>query len=370
MKKIGNYLKKDAVLTISLILAFLSCWIIHPDPEYIEYIDFDTLILLFCLMMVTEGMKEEKFFQFLGGKILDCVQSARGITLTLIFLSFFSSMFVTNDVALITFVPLGILILQSSGLEKNLCFTVVLMTIGANLGSMLTPIGNPQNLYLYSISGLGIPAFLKVMLPYTLASAVLLIFFTILKFRTGRDRIHVKILPEKCEKRNLLYLFLFALCLLSVAGVIPKTGLFLILTFLLLIMNRGLFYKADYSLLLTFVGFFVFVGNINRIDVLNTFLEGMLSKNEILVSVGVSQIISNVPAAVLLSHYTSEVKNLLIGTNLGGLGTLIASMASLISYKQVVQAYPEMKKKYFMLFTSFNLLFLAGLLLFTFFWNR
>lgn len=365
MKKIGFYLKKDVVLTISLLLAFMSCWVIHPDKEYIGYIDFDTLILLFCLMMATEGMKEEKFFQFLGGKILDCVKTARGIVLTLIFLCFFSSMFVTNDVALITFVPLGILILRSAEMEKHLCFTIVMMTIAANLGSMLTPVGNPQNLYLYSISEFNMGSFLWFMLPYSIAAAVLLIFLTVFQFWKKRERIHVKLLQEKTGKKNILYLFLFLLCILSVAGVIPKGSLLLITVLLLLFLNRGLFAKADYSLLLTFLGFFIFVGNVNRIQTLNHFIGGILSGNEILVSVGASQMISNVPAAVLLSNYTSNVKALLVGTNLGGLGTLIASMASLISYKQLAEAYPGEKKGYLVLFTEFNFIFLAVLLLFS-----
>lgn len=361
-QKIIVFLKKDTVLTAAMILAAVSCFRIPPDGEYLGYIDFDTLILLLCLMLIMEGLKELKFFRYVGRKVLERVRTARGIILTLVFLCFISSMLITNDVALITFVPFGLLILEMTGLTNGVCFTITLMTIAANLGSMLTPVGNPQNLYLFSISGMELEEFMLLMLPYTLLAAVLLFICVCVGGKRGEITFTLEDMQFPVSRQFYTYLILFVLCLLSVAGIIPKPVLLPLVAAGIFLIDKRLFRRADYTLLLTFVCFFVFVGNMNRMESLRVFISGIIENRERLVAVGLSQIISNVPAAVLLSGYTENIKELLVGTNLGGLGTLIASMASLISYKQVAGMFPEQKKKYLIVFTVWNIVFLAVLL--------
>ena len=362
-KKIADFLKKDIVLLISFCLALLSCLITPPGPAYLGYIDFHTLILLFCLMLIVEGLREADFFLYIGGAILNRTSSKRGLSLTLVFLCFLSSMFITNDVALITFVPFGILILEMAQMESRICYLIVLMTIGANLGSMFTPIGNPQNLYLYSLSGLSLPAFLRLMLPFTALAAVLLALFSFFGTERGSIRIQIGRTAFPGKEKLLFYGILFLFCLCSVSGFLPDPALLVLVGAPLLFRNRTLFTRIDYSLLLTFVFFFIFVGNIDHFESLRTWIRSILEGHERLVSILASQVISNVPAAMLLSSYTSRFQELIIGTNLGGLGTLIASMASLISYRQISSRYPKKKTHCIGIFTVCNLLFLLILYL-------
>lgn len=361
--KIKVCFKRDAILTCSFLLALLSCIAIPPDREYINYIDFNTIIMLFCLMLIMEGLKEQNFFQQIGKVILGKVKTEKGIIVTLVFLCFFSSMLITNDVALITFIPFGLLILEMTNMSSTLCVTITLMTIAANLGSMLTPIGNPQNLYLFSISEYSLQKFLLLTLPYAVISAILLIILILVRYKKDRIKVQIQKQQEKVSKEVYSYLLLFFLCLLSVAGVLPRIILLGIVSCCILIKDKRLFLKVDYSLLLTFLCFFLFIGNMNRIERLHEWIIRMIGTHERIISIGISQIISNVPAALLLSSYTDNIKELIIGTNIGGLGTLIASMASLISYKQVVVNYPQLKKRYLVIFTYWNLIFLVVLYL-------
>lgn len=361
MKKLLLFFKNDVVLTAALILAIISCFIVPPNTGYLDYIDFNTLIMLFCLMLIVEGMGSLDFFRYVGNWLLQKTGTGRGVALTLVFLCFFGSMFITNDVSLITFVPFGIMILEMTGLLSRASYTVVLMTIAANLGSMFTPIGNPQNLYLFSLSGMNVGQFLLLMLPYTVAAALLLLICILAGYKGTKLRVresHVKI---KNTKRLCFYGFLFVCALLTVAGVIPHEALLALVVMSILLTNRILFSRVDYSLLLTFIFFFIFTGNINHMEALRQTIAQLLAGREAQVSIVCSQVISNVPAAMLLSGYTENVPGLIVGTNIGGLGTLIASMASLISYKQIAGRFPEAKKKYIGIFTLFNVIFLAVL---------
>ncbi len=363
MKAIGKYFKSDIVLTVSFLLAAVSCFLVPPNEKYLGYIDFHTLILLFCLMAIIAGLKELNCFQYIGNLMLGRVATRRGVVFTLIFLCFVSSMLITNDVALITFVPFGIMMLEMAGLTSKLCLTVTLMTIAANLGSMFTPIGNPQNLYLYSLSDMGIGRFFLLMLPYTVLAAAVLVIAVMARFEPAQMKIEVKRKPLAKRGEIAFYLVLFFLCILTVAGMIPHPVLLVIVAVGILAKNRGLFRRVDYSLLLTFLFFFIFVGNMKQMEQLTGLIQSLVEKHGRIISVGVSQIISNVPAAMLLSGYSHNIADLIIGTNLGGLGTLIASMASLISYRQVCGSYPALKKRYLLIFTKWNLLFLAVLCL-------
>ena len=362
LAKIKNYLRNDVVLSVSLLLALLSCLIEPPSLKYLRYIDFNTLIMLFCLMLIIEGLREQNFLQFIGSRILIKVKTRRGIVFTLIFLCFISSMFITNDVSLITFVPFGIMILEMINLTDKLCGTVTLMTIAANLGSMFTPIGNPQNLYLFSLSGMGVPEFLELMWLYTGLAAFMLTIVVLVFYPEEHLQLDIKTERLKDKRTVCFYLVLFALCVLTVAHFVPHLVLLAIVAAALLYKNKSLFRQIDYSLLLTFVAFFVFIGNLGRIPAFSGWLQAILAGREVLVAVLASQVTSNVPAALLLSGFTDETAALIIGTNLGGLGTLIASMASLISYRQIARELPEEKGRYFKLFTLSNLIFLVILL--------
>lgn len=370
--KLIEFIRSEIVLCVALLLAVVSSIFTLPGKEIMTYIDFNTLFLLFSLMCVMAGFKEMGIFEICSRFLLDKTKSTGGILSVLIFLPFFFSMIITNDVALITFVPLALITLKLSGLEKLAVVTIVLQTLAANLGSMLLPMGNPQNLYLYNLAGISLGQFILVMLPYTCASFLLLALCVLVIHGKNRNAAQSgmsnQIINEdtKSGKKSTLSVITTILCfvlsMLSVFKVLQPTVLFMIVFALYLIFNRKILSKVDYSLLATFVGFFVFVGNIKSVPQVSTFLHDILLDHEVPVAVAASQVISNVPAALLLSGFTQKYELLIAGTNLGGLGTLIASMASLISYKQISAAYPERRGKYFAVFTVFNIAFLAVLM--------
>ncbi len=362
MRRMIAFIKKDTVLLISWILAILSAFIVHPNKEYLSYIDFRTLGILFCLMCVMEGLRSLGVFDFVAHKLLKQVKTTSQLALVLILLCFFSSMLITNDVALITFVPLTLIVLERLPEQKEYLMipVVVLQTIAANLGSMLTPIGNPQNLYLYGKAELSLLSFVGLMLPYTIAALVLLLIACRrLKKKESRVEIEEDSINIEGNKMGILgYVVLFILSLLTVARVIPFEILLVIVLIALLIFHRVVLKHVDYALLGTFVGFFIFIGNMGKIPSFQNFLSNIIGGHEIITSIVASQMMSNVPAALLLSGFTANYESLIIGTNLGGLGTLIASMASLISYKAIVGAGSEYKRRYFRKFTLANIVFL------------
>ena len=349
-------------MTAAWALALVSMLLVPPDGGYLDYIDLNTLLLLFSLMAVMAGLQRLGLFHCLGESLLSRTATARQLEGALIFLPFFTSMAVTNDVALITFVPFALEVLKLAGREDRLVPVVVLQTIAANLGSMTTPIGNPQNLYLYSHYGLGLGTFFRTMLPLTAGAAVLLCCCLLL---TRQERLFIpKPAPRPAPDRTWLTLYgcLFLLCLGAVAKLLPVWSPAALILLLLLIADRPTLRQVDYSLLLTFLGFFVFVGNLGRLSAFSGFFQQILTGREVLCAVLASQVISNVPAALLLSRFTENAAALLVGTNLGGLGTLIASMASLISYKQIARSHPRLLGRYLGWFTLANGAFLLALL--------
>ena len=358
MKLLKQFIQQETVLTAAAVLAVVSAFFVPPDAQYLGYIDLRTLAILFSLMTVMAGLRRQGFFDGLGRALLSRTHSTFQLTLVLVGLCFFGSMFITNDVSLLTFVPFTFVVLSRLGADvrRSLLVPVVCMqTIAANLGSMLTPIGNPQNLYLYGKSGMSIGGFVLLMLPYTLVSLLLLLAWAALVCRKASAALSV-------DKIILLYLVLFAVCLLSVIRVLPYGIAFAAVLVCVLFADPHTLRAVDYSLLLTFVAFFIFIGNLGRIPAFSGWLQEFLTGREVLVAVLASQVTSNVPAALLLSGFTAETQALILGTNLGGLGTLIASMASLISYRQITRELPQGKKQYFGLFTLSNLIFLAILL--------
>ncbi len=360
------YLKREKVLSIALLLGVVSCFFVLPDAGYRDYIDVRVLALLFCLMLLVKGFQSVGLLDLLTVKMFGKVSAARSMCRTLILLCFFSSMVITNDVALITFVPFAILALKKCGQDKLVIRVVVLQTIAANLGSMLTPIGNPQNLYLFSASAMPIGTFFQTMLPLAALSLALLMAAVFLlpdgEVRMGAERT-ADALPAN---ETGIYGLLFLLNLLVVFRVISWIPALIITVSIVLLMRRwNLLQQVDYALLLTFVGFFVFVGNLGRIPAVSETIARILNGREILVSALFSQFLSNVPAALLLSGFTDNFAGLLVGTNVGGLGTLIASMASLISYKQYAESENATKGKYFITFTLYNVVGLVLLLAFS-----
>mgnify|MGYP005942922895 FL=1 len=340
VRKIVNFAKKETVLFAAVLLAFGSMVCVPPDMQYLSYIDYRVLALLFCLMTVMEGFKSTGFFAAVAGKLLEKVKTFRQLYLVLVFLCFFTSMWITNDVALLTFVPFTVLVLRMTGLEQEMIPVIVLQTIAANLGSMTTPVGNPQNLYLYSISGMGIGAFLQIMGPLTLISAGLIFLICLIHkdFPIRQGMLGKEIVGVRKAGENQVLAVLFFISLLSVFRILSWQLLLLIV--LVSCMGIKAFCKekylpleVDFGLLLTFVAFFIFIGNMGRICAVREVLSQVLNGRELLISFLCSQMISNVPAAILLSGFTQEYRGLLQGVNIGGLGTLIASLASLISYK-------------------------------------
>lgn len=366
MKKIISFMKKETVLTIATLLAVVSAFWVKPDRQYISYIDFRTLGILFGLMVIMQGFQRTGLFDRIGKSLLQKTGKLWQLILVLVMLCFFFSMLITNDVSLLTFVPFSILVLKKCGQEQAMFPTVVLQTVAANLGSMLTPIGNPQNLYLYGLMDCSIPEFMGILLPYTVMTFVLLLL-SLLCIRGKGQEISCRMeegteIKQSRKHRNLIYGLLFLLALLVVARILPYGVLVTAVFLYTVIFDREALKGADYALLVTFVSFFILIGNLGRISLIREALEHFVSGREILTGVLASQVISNVPAAVLLSGFTENYKNLLVGVNLGGLGTLIASMASLISFKLYTKCYKENRGRYLRWFTLVNIIYLFLLL--------
>ncbi len=375
MNKIKNFIKNEIVLCIAIILAFISSVFVGIDSTYIDYIDFSTLAILFCLMTVMAGLSDIGVFDKIARFLIRKFNSFRSIVSVLIFLCFFFGMFITNDVALITFVPLSIIVLKLLGndnFKKWIIPVVIMQTIAANLGSMLLPMGNPQNLYLFSKSKMSLIDFIGTMLPYTVLSFVLILIWIIVSTAKNNFTISISMdSPEKNDNRPVFslvcYLALFLLCLCSVIKLIPYQISFVIVLVAIILFNYRILLKVDYALLFTFVALFIFIGNMQKISFFNNFLLDFVSGKEVFTAIASSQVISNVPSALLLSGFTDKYHALLVGVNLGGLGTLIASMASLISYKYVIKEANELRGKYILKFTIYNIIFLLILVLFDIF---
>ena len=372
--RIIAFIKKETVLSAAAALAAVSAFFVPPDAAYLGYLDLRTLATLFALMTVMAGLRRQGVFDRLGRALLARTRGQLPLVALLVGLCFFGSMVITNDVALLTFVPFTFSVLGGLGAQaqRRLTLPVVCMqTVAANLGSMLTPIGNPQNLYLYGLSGLGPAGFAALMLPYTLAALALLAVWVLWLCRRPLQTPPPAAAPAAARgnvRIEAMYAALFCVCLLAVARVLPYPAAFAAVLLAALLADRPALRLVDYSLLLTFAAFFVFIGNLGRVPAFSAWLQAFLHGREVPVAVLASQVLSNVPAALLLSGFTQNVPALIVGTNLGGLGTLIASMASLISYRQIAREAPQRKGAYFGLFTAANAVFLALMLAFWAVW--
>ena len=358
MSAIRTFVKREPVLILAALAALVSCFFMPPDAAYVGYIDFRTLALLYCLMTVVVGLRQAGLFSHLAHVLCRRASSTRVMGILLVLLCFFSAMVITNDVALLTFVPFAVVVLGMADREKDLIHIVVLQTVAANLGSMLTPVGNPQNLFLYSYYNLSIGDFLRATFPIWALSLALVAAGCLL---LSGEPIHAFLGEEPgIHRRELwLHLALFAVCLLVVVRLIPWYAMLAVVAAALLFFDRKLLLKADFMLLLTFVAFFIFAGNLSRMESVASLLRRLLDGREYLTALLASQVISNVPAAVLLAGFTHKARELLLGVNVGGLGTPIASLASLISLKLYAHSEHARAGRYLLEFTVVNVVLLV-----------
>ena len=359
---IRAFFKKEAVLCIAAICALATMLLVPPDAAYIAYIDLRVLCLLLCLMAVVAGFQSCGAFQWLTVQMLNRGKGGRGLSVVLVMLPFFSSMLVTNDVALLTFVPFTLLLLEHVECRGAIVPMLVLQTIAANLGSMATPVGNPQNLYLYADYQLSGSAFFGAVLPLTVLSLVCLVLaaLPVLPKELPVPELGKEVLES--PKRLIVYGVLFLLCLLTVFRVLPYGIMTVVVVAVIAVLSPKLLKDLDYGLLATFVCFFIVSGNLGRIEAVQMFLQGLLDRSTLLTAVLTSQVISNVPAAVLLSGFTDQWKELLQGVNIGGLGTPIASLASLITLKQYLRSKGAAPARFLGMFTVANVIGLVILL--------
>ena len=362
---LAAFAKKNIVMLVALLAAAVTCFIIPPDAAYWDYFDVKTLTCLFCVLAVVCALKNINFFYMLAKKIVRVFRNARLSVLALVYITFIGSMLIANDMALLTFLPLGMFVLTTTGKTKYMAFTFIMQNIAANLGGMLTPFGNPQNLYLYTKFQIPTLEFMEIMAP-PFVMAVALITLCCLIFVKPEP---LELTDEPMQMpvaRTVIYMALFALSIVIVFRAIPYWIGLIVIPLVLIFMDRKALKMVDYPLLLTFVFFFIFSGNLARVDAVRNLFSKLLEKSTLLFSVASCQVISNVPSAILLSQFTENYRQLLLGVNIGGVGTLIASLASLITFREYTKQNKGKTGYYIALFTAFNFAFLILLALFVF----
>ena len=322
-----NFFRNETIFCISLVLAIVSCFFVLPSIDYLNYINWETIILLFVIMVFVEILKNLSVFEIFVRKLLNKVKNTRGLVLFLVFTCFFSSIFITNDVSLIIFVPFTLLALKKVDRLDLIIFAVSLETIAANVGCMVLPIGAPHNIVMYTVSHIPFESFFLLLLPYIIVSVIFLI---ILSFFIPRDDVSLpKMSDIEIERKDFI---------------------------------KRVFLGVDYFLLLTFIALFILIGNLQNIPFFSSLFSQWIIGNEVIWGVLASQVISNVPAAILLSGFSTNYEAIIVGINIGGLGTLIASMANLISYKILAREFNDFKIRYFIVFTVLNIVLLIILL--------
>ena len=357
VKKGLHFVRRNPVMCIALAAALITSMIVPPDGEYLGYFDVKTLTCLFCVLAVVCALKNIDFFYILARRIVMLFGNARLCILALVYITFIGSMLIANDMALLTFLPLGFFVLSATHKMRYLAFTFIMQNIAANLGGMLTPFGNPQNLYLYTAFQIPTGEFMSIMaLPFVLSIALITVCCIIF----------VKSEPLRLEgtpialnaPRAFLYLLLFALSIAIVFRGIPYVLGLIIIPSVLLLVDRKALRMVDYPLLFTFVFFFIFSGNMARMEPVRELFSYLLGKSTLLFSVASCQVISNVPSAILLSQFTENYADLLVGVNIGGVGTLISSLASLITFREYIKHEPKRIGYYVKTFSIFNFAFL------------
>lgn len=369
MQKTLEFVKKNTVFVIAVIAAVITSFIVPPDREYLGYFDFKVLACLFSVLAVVCALRSMRFFYSTAQKIVKRFSSMRKCAIALVYITFIGSMFIANDMALITFLPLGYYVLKTTGKREYMAVLFILQNIAANLGGMLTPFGNPQNLYLYTKFHIPTGEFMQIMFPAFVLSVALITIFCVVFFKN--EPLNIVIEENVLDfKRVALYLVLFAISVIMVFRVLPYYIGLIIIFVILIFENPKSLKKVDYPLLGTFAAFFVFSGNMARIDAVRELFAYLLEKSTLLFSVISCQVISNVPSAILLSQFTENYKDLLVGVNIGGVGTLISSLASLITFREYTKHNPGKWKKYLLIFSAFNFGFLIVLTVFSIAVNR
>lgn len=318
-----DFFKMEIIFSISFILAIVSCFFVKPSIGYFNYINWETIILLFVIMVIVEVLKNLYIFERLVRKLLLRIKNTRGLVFILVFTCLLSSIFITNDVSLIIFVPFSILALKKVDRVDLIILTVSLQTIAANVGCMVLPIGAPHNIVMYTVSNIPFQAFFLLLLPYIIVSVI---FLGVLMLFVPTDDINLPSMT-KIEFNGSNFF-------------------------------KRVFLGVDYYLLLTFIALFILIGNLENISFFNSLFTKSIAGNEVLWGILASQVISNVPAAMLLSGFSSNYEAIIIGINIGGFGTLIASMANLISYKILIREFDEFKIRYLGIFTLLNVVLL------------
>ncbi|MBQ6698486.1 MAG: citrate transporter [Oscillospiraceae bacterium] len=353
-----GFFKKNAVMSIALAAAIITSIIVPLDRAYIGYFDFKTLTCLFCVLAVVCAFRNINFFYVLARKVVSVFKNARLSVIALVYITFIGSMLIANDMALLTFLPLGYFVLTATNKTEYMSFTFVMQNIAANLGGMLTPFGNPQNLYLYTKFGIPTNEFMQIMFPPFILSIILITACCIIFVKPEPLFLCYAKTPLN-PRRTVLYSILFVLSIVIVFRIIPYQLGLVIIPAVLLFADRKALKAVDYPLLLTFVFFFIFAGNMARIPAVNSLFSSLLEKSTLLSSILSCQVISNVPSAILLSQFTEDYANLLVGVNIGGVGTLISSLASLITFREYLKHNPGKARHYIIIFSVFNFAFLG-----------
>ena len=360
MKYVIYFIKHNIVMTIAFVAALVTCFFVPPDARYIEYFDFKTLSCLFCVLAVVCAFKNINFFYILAKSVVRIFKSARYAIMALVYITFIGSMLIANDMALLTFLPLGYFVLTTTGNRKHMAFTFIMQNIAANLGGMLTPFGNPQNLYLYTKFGIPNGEFVGIMfLPFIIAISLITLCCFFVENKPLRIEEDIIRLPLW---RTIIYSVLFVLSIAIVFRTVPYYIGLIIIPLVLIFMDRGALKMVDYPLLFTFVFFFIFSGNLSRLEPVERLFSYLMDKSTLIFSTLSCQFISNVPSAILLSQFTQNYSDLLIGVNIGGVGTLISSLASLITFREYTLHNPGKSLSYIAKFSVYNFAFLAILL--------
>lgn len=360
-----RFLKQNIVVIIAWILALVSVFFIPIDKEYLSYFDVKTLLCLFSIMLVLAGYKNINVFSILAKTLIKKLKNARYLVMYMVLLTFFSSIFIANDMALLTFLPLTILVFKQCGKEEYIAVTVIMQNIAANLGGMIMPFGNPQSLYLYSFYSIALADFvLTMLLPFAVSLVLILLFGLTIKKQPVELVIDVQY--EFDTKKTVVYALLFVVSILSVFNIIPYLAAFGIVIVVMFFFDRKSFKAVDYGLLLTFVAFFIFASNMSRIPAIAKLVTTLMEKSALLTGVLFCQFFSNVPSAIFLSQFTTNYRELLLAVNIGGTGTIVASLASLISFRIYGAMYPKLSLAYLGKFSLLNFGFLIILILVSF----
>lgn len=357
LQSVGKFIKKNVVMVIAMLAALVTCFFVPPDKAYLEYFDVKTLTCLFCVLAVVCALKNINFFYVLAKKMIEVFRNTRLCILALVYITFIGSMLIANDMALLTFLPLGTYVMTTTRKYKYMAFTFIMQNIAANLGGMLTPFGNPQNLFLYTKFNIPTLEFMSIMsapfaLAITLITLCCIIFVKCEPFEPKSEKVSLPV------GRSIIYMLLFVLAIAIVFRSIPYGIGLVVIPAVLLFVDRKALAMVDYPLLFTFAFFFIFSGNMARIEAVRTLFSGLLDKNTLLVSTLCCQFISNVPSAILLSQFTENYRHLLLGVNIGGIGTLIASLASLITFREYTKHNKGKSVYYILRFSAFNFAFM------------